>query len=743
MTEPLNILLLHADDSLINVIRANLQNSELGPREILHARTLAQALQLASAAPVHVILLDLDLPDVQGLDPLITFHLNVPTIPVVAFGQKWFGEDDFDLHRAVGVLRSGAQDCLTLAQVTSPLLARTVLYAIERHSIRNAKTLHTEQLQYSEARFRLLINENADPILVVNTNRIIRFANPAAAVLFGKSREELVGSFFVNAKPVDGATLQVIRSQGAVWAEMRVVETVWQGENVYLITVRDMTTHHHLVNALQAAADRYREFIHANMEGIWRTQLARPLATDLPVEIQAESLMSENMISEANDAMAQMYGYNNAAEIIGHRADLEFSPDRDLNRELYRAFVANGYRLSDAISRELDRFGNSKVFINNVYGIVRDGFLVAIWGTQRDVTDAGLTATSLENARLHARVKQRAEEFAALYDLTRELSMQRDLDSLLNVLVERAMKLLRASSGALALYLPESGDLELRVLLGNRTSGTPDRLHVGQGLFGRVAQTREALILDDYRTWEHRISDLGQEGVSAAIAVPMLFSSGLEGVLSVHEVGETPRKFTPADAQLLTLLATQAAALVHNARLHQETEKRAQQMALLYDAGLTLNSVLDAQSQLDFLTRIAIRSLHGELGAFFQFDEASKELILRFSMGFSDQLPYKYVERVALDAEPGIEAWVARSRLPVTVADVRTDPRFHLGQEHLMSGVWVPIEHDNRLLGVLAVGSPRPQAFDSQDERLLMLYASQAAVALQNARLYQRALQAH
>ncbi len=902
MAEPLKLLMISPEGAKTEIVQANLDRAMPGPVRVAYADKFAEALELVANSKVDAILLDMDLPDTQGLDSLITLHLHLPNIPVIAFMKEW------DLPRAVAIVRSGGQDCLSLAQVLTPDLGRIILLAIERHGIRSAKTMHVEQLQYSEARFRLLINENADPIFVVNTNRIIRFANPAAAVMFGKSREELVGSFFVNAKPVDGATLQLIRSQGTLWAEMRVVETVWQGENVYLITLRDMTTHHHLVNALQSGYERYREFIAASMEGIWRTQLSRPLAITMPVELQAEALLSETLISEANDAMAQMYGYAKAADFIGKHAELDFNPSDEVNRSMYRAFVTNGYRLSDAISHELDRFGNSKIFLNNMYGIVREGYLIGMWGTQRDVTEpertrlelnrveqqesyqrqraqaladcaaalnstlhyeqvldrildnvgrvvphdavsiflirdgrahlarghgydlpqlqehltqlkpdieqipvfqqmiregkpllitdtakneqwvdmtqgwvrsyvgaplrardrtlgflnldsttanfftprhaedleafAALAATALENARLHARAEQRAEEFAALYDLMRELGMQRDLDSLLKVLVERAMSLLHASCGALALYLPDSKELEQRVMLGARTGALPRRIRMGQGLFGRVAQARHMLIVDDYRAWEHRLPVGESDDVSAALAVPMVFGGGLEGVLAVHELGDTTRQYTAADAQLLTLIATQAAALVHNARLHQETEKRAQQLALLYDAGLTLNSVLDTESQLDFLTRIAMRSLRAEIAAFFQFEKSTNELVLRYTAGYTHEHPYKYADRIALDAESGIEAWVARERIPATIPDVRFDPRFRNSGEQIVSGVWVPVEHDNVLLGVFAVCASSPQAFDSYDERLLVLYASQAAVALENARLYKLALQA-
>ena len=144
---------------------------------------------------------------------------------------------------------------------------------------------------------------------------------------------------------------------------------------------------------------------------------------------------------------------------------------------------------------------------------------------------AAQAATALENARLHAQVQQRAEEFAVLYDLTHELGMQRDLDALLETLVERAMKLLNAPSGALALYLPDVRQLEPRVMRGGPQAAQPPRLNLGEGLFGRVALLQQTIVVQDYRTWEYRTDRLGENRVSAVVGVPMLFGGELVGVL--------------------------------------------------------------------------------------------------------------------------------------------------------------------------------------------------------------------
>jgi len=85
--------------------------------------------------------------------------------------------------------------------------------------------------------------------------------------------------------------------------------------------------------------------------------------------------------------MARMYGFSEARELIGTQlADLHNVTD-PANREQIRAFIRAGYRIADSETREHDREGRSRVFLNNVVGFLEDGHLVRVWGTQRDVTD--------------------------------------------------------------------------------------------------------------------------------------------------------------------------------------------------------------------------------------------------------------------------------------------------------------------------------------------------------------------
>ena len=141
------------------------------------------------------------------------------------------------------------------------------------------------------------------------------------------------------------------------------------------------------VSDRKRAEERYRSFIAQSSEGVSRLEIDPPVPISLPEEEQIDRLYAGARIAECNDAMARMYGFSEARELIGTQlADLHNVTD-PANREQIRAFIRAGYRVADSETREHDREGRSRVFLNNVVGFLEEGHLVRVWGTQRDVTD--------------------------------------------------------------------------------------------------------------------------------------------------------------------------------------------------------------------------------------------------------------------------------------------------------------------------------------------------------------------
>src|SRR6267154_910694 len=141
------------------------------------------------------------------------------------------------------------------------------------------------------------------------------------------------------------------------------------------------------VSDRKRAEERYRSFIAQSSEGVSRLEIDPPVPINLSEEEQIDRLYAGARIAECNDAMARMYGFVEARDLVGTQlADLHNVAD-PTNREQIRAFIRGGYRVSDSETREHDREGRARVFLNNVVGFLEDGHLVRVWGTQRDVTD--------------------------------------------------------------------------------------------------------------------------------------------------------------------------------------------------------------------------------------------------------------------------------------------------------------------------------------------------------------------
>src|SRR5262245_1481002 len=136
----------------------------------------------------------------------------------------------------------------------------------------------------------------------------------------------------------------------------------------------------------KASYEDYRSFIAISSEGIWRFEIEQPIPVTLPVDEQIDLLYQFAYLAECNTAMARMYGYDSADQILGARLNDLLPKSNEKNIEYLRALHASGYNLNDVESSELDRYGNTKVILNNLSAIVENGMIVRAWGTQRDIT---------------------------------------------------------------------------------------------------------------------------------------------------------------------------------------------------------------------------------------------------------------------------------------------------------------------------------------------------------------------
>lgn len=133
--------------------------------------------------------------------------------------------------------------------------------------------------------------------------------------------------------------------------------------------------------------ERYRAFVEHSSEAIWCVDIEPPCPINTSVDDQVEHFYQHGYLAECNDAMARMYGFSSATEILGVRMSELMPRSKPENIKYIQAFIHSDYRLSDAESQEVDRDGTTKCFLNNLVGIIEAGHVVRAWGTQRDITE--------------------------------------------------------------------------------------------------------------------------------------------------------------------------------------------------------------------------------------------------------------------------------------------------------------------------------------------------------------------
>jgi len=279
------------DDTLL--VREALGSANGGSFVLECVDRLLTGLGRLAEGGIDLILLDLSLPDSQGLDTFLQVQEKVPSVPIVVLT----GLDDKTL--AGGAVKAGAQDYLVKGQINSNLLERSIRYAIERQGMLNDLQKYTQKLQFSEQRFRKLIEQNADCIIIVDGQGIVRFANKAAGYIFGCEAEKLLGTPFgfpVSAGETTELAIFPNGQNGSV-VEMRVAEIEWAGNSAYLATLRDMTERKQAEEALRQAEEKYRNIFAESRDAIFIT--AR-----------------DGEIIDVNQAGLDFYGYTRE-EMIG------------------------------------------------------------------------------------------------------------------------------------------------------------------------------------------------------------------------------------------------------------------------------------------------------------------------------------------------------------------------------------------------------------------------------------------
>ncbi len=347
----------------------------------------------------------------------------------------------------------------------------------------------------------------------------------------------------------------------------------------------------------------------------------------------------------------------------------------------------------------------------------------------------GVMSDITERKQAEAEINRRADEFAALYDITYDLTSQRDLPSLLEAILERAMKLFGVPGGFLYLYDAVRGDLEMVVAKGVPIA-TGVRLKFGEGLAGRTAQMRQPLVVEDHRAWEGRAPQYAHLPITSVAQVPLLFGGELIGVLGVNEIAPTIRRFTEADTTLLTLFAGSAASAVHAARSLDETRRAAARAQALAHTAARLNAQLDLETVLKTVCEQTAQALNVSASTVALYNEQRKALVIVADFG----LPPAYRERATPTPRALYDAYARQMGPLIVVPDMQAqpglpDPELYAALD-MRTVASASMLREGQLVGALALVTLGEVRHFTEDElALLQGLADQAVQAITNARL--------
>jgi PAS domain S-box-containing protein len=172
----------------------------------------------------------------------------------------------------------------------------------------------------------------------------------------------------------------------------------------FIVFVRDISERKNAEDLVRASEERYRSFVQYTSEGVYLLMLDDPIDVSMPIDTQIDALYDRAYVAECNDAFAKMYGLKSGSELM-NKTLIEFHGGKDhpVNRAEVRKFVESGYNVVDEETKETGTDGVMRWFSNATVGIVENGMLIRMWGTQTDITDRKKAARRVEESEARYR----------------------------------------------------------------------------------------------------------------------------------------------------------------------------------------------------------------------------------------------------------------------------------------------------------------------------------------------------
>jgi phosphoserine phosphatase RsbU/P len=314
-----------------------------------------------------------------------------------------------------------------------------------------------------------------------------------------------------------------------------------------------------------------------------------------------------------------------------------------------------------------------------------------------------------------------------LFDLGRQVTAVLDIDDLLQQIPKLIGRLLAFEAFAVYLLDERRGELSVAYSVGYPSSPAHVRLRIGEGLVGAAVASQQPVFVNDL-TADPRYIEVAP-GMHSEIVVPLMHKSRPIGALNI--LSRHRDQFSPEDVAIVRQFGAHVAIALVNARLFELSRRDAEAFETLAEIGRDVAAVLDLDELFARIAQLTKRVIdYRTFGILLLNAEGELEMKLAVQYGEKVQVP-----RVRLGE--GLVGYAALHREAVLVSDVAQDPRYIRLVPDVRSELAIPLLLKDRCIGVVDLESPELDAFSKRDVEILTLLAGQAAVAIENARLYE------
>ena len=610
---------------------------------------------------------------------------------------------------------------------------------IAKEAVAANRDLHDKIVELKRAgetlsRLVAIVESSDDAIIGKTPDGVIVSWNPGAERIYGYAEEEVIGqrvSLLVPPERPDEAT-QILEKvkRGKRVEHFETVRMRKDGTRIHVslsvspirdatgqITgastiARDISEHKRAEEAVRQSEERYRDLVEHS-------------------EILICTHDPEGKLLTVNRAMVRHLGYEQAEELLGRRlSDFLGSDVVGLFDAYLDKALKEGY--AEGFMKVLTRGGEERVLEYRNSLRTEDLAEPIVRVVALDVT---------ERLRAERELGKRTKQVQVLRAMTLEITRELDCKTLLGLITRRAATLVGVVSGAVYLWDDTAQVLSAEAVysLGEWTRGKSLRL--GEELVGAVAQRRQGVMVSDYDTSPYASSLIVERGrFTAALAEPLLYHDRLVGVLTINNEG-TWHYFTDEDRDLLALFAAQAAIAIENARLFSDLANSKGRLEELYSLGLAMQERRSLQANLDLILKGAQTVLGFDRMNVLLADPEGKRLTAVASLGTDEPL-----EQISVPVGPeggGIVkaflerkdiAWDGSGAVP---EEWRLAPPYsEIKAFRSRRFVIVPLIVRGVAIGVLGADNKVSQkAIPPETIQLLKIFAAQAAIAIENARL--------